>query len=225
MEDIAGDSAIPDCRKRSVDAAGTAHVLEDRAARLGRQLKLLNFVGLVVPVIVGGLVLGYGAGLKALGLVIAVGAGLTVLQLVVAVWSMTAGWVDAQAASTRSAIRNRELARSFDRMVGELAAKSPGADAEYNRLSGRDDSQQDNDYALGFSEPETRAAHRAGLRLYRVECVNCETVPEDMKATDCGVCGDFIWSRTRGYRAGRRAHSRRLVLVRRRTRSDRQHPG
>ncbi|MCU1670654.1 MAG: putative rane protein [Blastococcus sp.] len=220
MEDVGLDSAIQDCRKRSVDAAGTAHVLEDRAARLGRQLKLLNFVGLAVPVIVGGLVLGYGAGMKALGLVIAVGAGLTVLQLVVAVWSMTAGWVDAQAASTRSAIRNRELARSFDRMVDELAAESPRAVDEYNRLAGRDDSQQDNDYALGFSEPETRAAHRAGLRMYRVTCVGCETVPKDMKATDCGVCGDFVRSSIRGYRAGGRSDSRRNVSVRASARSD-----
>jgi hypothetical protein len=45
VAEMALDAALSDCRRRSVDAVGTTHVLEDRARRLGRLLKLLNFVG------------------------------------------------------------------------------------------------------------------------------------------------------------------------------------
>jgi mobilome CxxCx(11)CxxC protein len=156
-------------------------------------------------------VLSYGAGFEALGLIIGVGAGLSLIQLIFSVWAMTANWVDAQERALRSAIRNRELARSFERISSELLNDPVGPRREYDRLVGRDDSQQDNDYALGFTKAETRAAHRAGLRQHRAMCSACEKIPTDMTADDCGVCGDFVWKRTRGFVDRRRTHPNRAI--------------
>lgn len=212
LGDVTLDFALRDCRSRGIDATGTAHVLERRSTRLERQLKFLTFVGLAVPVVVGGLVLGYGAGFKALGLVIAAAAGLIVLQLVVSTWAMTAGWVDGQAMALRSAIRNRELARSLRRVAQELVADSPGAALEYKHVTGRDDGQQDNDYALGFTPAETRAAHQAGLRQYQEECAGCGQKPTTLdEAIECGVCGDFVWRWWGGYRPRKRSRSSHSV--------------
>lgn len=194
LEPIVGEvrGQLLECWRRARDATGTAYVLELRATRTGLRLKLLTFVSFVVPIVVGTLVLAYGAGLQVLALIISIAGLITIVQVTFSLWALTAGWVDGYNQSIRSAITNRDLADRFARMARQASPGAADLGSYFHELVGRDEGQRSSDYALGFSEAETRAAHRAGLREYGQKCVACGTVPTDMSPTDrCGVCSDF----------------------------------
>lgn len=177
--------------KPRIDTTGTAYIFEQRAQALRRRLQLLSFIGLVVPLVVGGLALAYGAGFWALPVFIGVGSGIGVAQSVFALWAIQAGWVDAHSYAIRSIAANTELARAYDEL-----AKNPPVDAKERRyrldvLRTKETAREEEDYKQGITDAEKRMGMRAALRKYQKACDSCHEVPTDMNPTECGVCGGF----------------------------------
>ncbi|MBQ1051146.1 hypothetical protein KBX50_22075 [Micromonospora sp. C51] len=176
---------------RAFHAYATAFIFEQRARRLKRRLKWLNFVALVVPVIVGGLALGYGAGFPLLGLAVGVGAAVGLLQLVVSTWSVVSGWVESYGYATTSVVDNQRLARDFKELGESSALDVESVRNRYNILKASDDARQAQDYGQDIDEAEKRMGMRAALRERRRQCAGCGNVPASMAPTKCDVCGNF----------------------------------
>jgi mobilome CxxCx(11)CxxC protein len=114
-------------------AEGTAYVFGRRAELLKLKLNVLAFLGLAVPVIVGGLVASYGTHFRGLGVVIAIGGAITVVQFVMALVSLVAGWVGGYEESIRSVVSNRDLAQSFESWA--IDTTSPIIDIRHKLVS------------------------------------------------------------------------------------------
>ncbi|MGW4461230.1 mobilome CxxCx(11)CxxC protein [Micromonospora sp. NPDC004704] len=176
---------------RALHAHATAFIFEQRARRLKRRLRWLTFVAQIVPVVVGGLALAYGAGFPLLGAAVAIGAAVGLLQLIVSTWSVVSGWVESYGYASTSLVDNQRLARDFKQLGEDTTSATESIRHRADILRAIDDARQAQDYGQDISNEEKRIGMRAALRERQAKCAGCQHVPTDMNSTKCGVCGDF----------------------------------
>ncbi len=179
------------CWNEAVYCFGTSGIFGKRATRYRRLLRLLSFLGVAVPAMLGGILLAFGTNFEYLSLTIYVASLLGLLQLVLSLWSLVAKWEDAFAYSLESLSSNRNLASLFE----ELGKNLPSDEREFrvrydllqseNRLRTKQDDQQ------MITIKENRYGMRLALRQYQRACAGCNLVPTSIKPTDCDVCGNF----------------------------------
>jgi len=178
------------CWDGALHAYGTSFMFQRRARILGQRLNVLTYIGFLVPVIIGGLVLAYGH-FKSLPTVIAIASAFALAQTVVSLWSVVGGWVAGYSYSATSAADNARLAKRYE----DLAVLPPDDLTlfrhEYEKILIRDESRQEQDYQQGVNEAEKRRGLRAAFRQYERECPGCGKQPISMEPTDCDICGNF----------------------------------
>jgi mobilome CxxCx(11)CxxC protein len=176
----------------AVHAYGTGYIFAYRNGVLRTRLNWLTYVGLVVPLVIGGLFLGFG---KFVGLVVLAPIGIVigVGQSAVSLWSIIGGWVSGYAYSTTAISENYQLA---DRYV-ELARNPPEDlgkfQSDYDKLKIEDSRIAQQDYQQGIKREEIRMGMRAALLKFRRACAVCGQTPEGMKPGKCDVCGNFSY--------------------------------
>lgn len=180
---------------RAVHAYATSYIFQRRARVLKKQLQLLAYVGLVVPVTVGGLVLAYGA-FSALPVIVAIASAIAIAQVAISLWSIVGGWVESYSYATVSAAANELLSNRFAELGQNPPSKVNELQHRYEKLQIEDDARRDQDHQQGIKEAELRMGMRAALRRFRRKCAGCEEIPTSMKPSDCGVCGSFKYSTT-----------------------------
>jgi mobilome CxxCx(11)CxxC protein len=185
------DLTREDCWVRALQAFGTAHIFELRARKYSRLLRWVAFVGLVVPLVVGGFALSYGASFVALPVLIIIGSAVGIAQATISLWSLVARWLESYAYAIESVISNKSLYLRFRDLGGNPPASHADLISQYRLLQVEDDARRDQDYKQEVTEPEKRRAMRAGLRELGRACASCKKIPTDMNPTKCGVCGDF----------------------------------
>ncbi|MEU7902187.1 mobilome CxxCx(11)CxxC protein [Actinoplanes sp. NPDC049118] len=176
---------------RAFYATATASTFEYRAELLKRRLRLLNFVALVVPVIVGSLALGYGAGFRYLSVAVAIGAAIGIGQLVISLWAVVAAWVENYGYAITSLIDNQKIARDLEALVQKPTSDSKELQRRFDLIKVADDARQAQDYAQGLTDEEKRRGHRAALRKRGMKCSGCGEIPMSMAPSECGVCGQY----------------------------------
>lgn len=176
------------CWDLAIHASGTAWIFERRARRLRRRLKILSFLGMVVPMAIGGIVLSFGTKPQILPGFLWVAGVLGVAQLIGSVWSQIARWEDSLAYALESVTANNRLSRRF-----ESLGEHPPADLEleFRILDAENQARKDLDFRHDLTPKEKRAGLRAGLRQFQRACVSCKEVPTSMSPTSCAVCGNF----------------------------------
>lgn len=182
-------------RKQSWDRAlhsfGTGHIFRRRVDKFRRLLRLLSFLGIVVPLLVGGVVLSFGAEFKCLNVVLILAGIAGIAQLVLSVWGLTANWQASYAYAVESSTANRRLSKQFE----TLGANPPDNVAElrmrYRLLEVEDQARRDLDNQHGVTSEEERAGMRVALRKFQRRCASCHKVPQSTLPTNCPVCGNF----------------------------------
>lgn len=166
-------------------------MFEQRAASLKWKLQALTFLGIAVPASVGGLVLAFGVDDRAVPIVLWVAGVLGIFQLVGSIASLVAKWEDGYAYALQSIASNHQLSDNFKELgerppatLDELKTRAAFLDADNRHRSSLD-------YVQGLTDAEKRRGHRAALRQFRRQCATCGIIPESLKATTCGTCGDF----------------------------------
>ncbi len=187
----ATDRVCSDCWIRAIYAYGTGQIFLRRSRTYAKLLQALSFFGIVVPLLIGGVVLGFGTDGSYLKPIIAVAALVGIVQLVFSAWSIVYSWADGLQYSLESASENFDLSLKF-KELGEQA-QSPPDDLEVRvaGLKGKDDARQMADAKKSVTPKELRYGHRAGLRQFSRACDECKEIPRSMEASDCHTCGRF----------------------------------
>ena len=180
-----------DCWDNASHAFGTQYIYSNRSRLLSKLLKANNFLGIIVPVMVGGIVTSYSISDENLQIIIWTAATFSLIQLFLSVMSLSYKWDDSYAYYLESCTDNStisndymQLAKFPPKKILEFKAKKQFIDLKYDiRSSG------DSKYPL--SEKEKRRGMKFSLRNFRRSCAGCGIVPTDMNSTDCGVCGNF----------------------------------
>lgn len=182
------------CWDKAVHAYATSYIFQRRARVLKRKLQLVTYFGLVVPIVIGLLVLGYGK-FKELALVISIGTAIGIVQAAISLWSIVGEWVDQYSYAASSASANEALATNFRDLGKDLPATVDELRTLYGKLQVADEAQRGKDVQQGIKGAEERMGMRAALRNFQRQCAGCKKVPTTMKPpkkpTKCGVCGDF----------------------------------
>jgi mobilome CxxCx(11)CxxC protein len=181
------------CHDRAFNAFGTSAIFQRRSIVLTRNLRLVSFAGIIVPVVIGATALAYGAGFKALPVLIAIGASVGVVQVVISVWSIVAGWTDAQTYAVTADVANQQIYTDFEDLADHAPDDFEAFRNKYDVLAARDDARKQEDGRKQITSEEHRYGMRAALREFERECRECHTVPYDLTArgSDCNVCGTF----------------------------------
>ncbi len=178
-----------DAGKHRIYSYGTFAIFNRRARAYMRRLQVLDFVGLALPLLVGGLVLS-GIDITDKWL-IAVGCVLAV-QGVVFLWALIARWADKLEHSTASRTANREIAELYENCL----VTAPSA-SDWDLLVARRKQQDSIDERYPPSEKERSYGMRQALYQFRLPCGNhdCGKVPTSLKPGDCPTCGKFnrLW--------------------------------
>lgn len=190
MEENIFDKLRQMCWDESLYAFATAWIFEKKANKFRWRLRLLTFLGIAVPLALGGTIASFGLKFQYLGWMIMIAGILSITQLIGSLWALVAKWEVEYAYSLESKAANYYLSEKYKELgenppqVDELKIKKGLLDAE-NRF------RKDSDYKHTIKEKEKRKGHRAALRQYQRSCAACNDVPSSMKATDCDVCGNF----------------------------------
>lgn len=178
-----------ECWNRALHAFATAQIFDKRAAGLRRKRRLLAFLGLVVPMVVGALILSFEKAVSFLPIITLVAGTLGILQFVVSLWALVATWDDEFAYALESTADNYRLSEGY-----RVIAQNPPEDfsVRFTMLDRDDSHRSDADNKKGISAAEKRLGMRAALHQFQRACAGCDEVPSSVARGRCkgGVCGD-----------------------------------
>ncbi len=190
------DLICAECTDRALFAHGTAQIFLARSIKYRNRLRLLSFVGLAGPLLVGAVVIHGLVTDKSMSLLLPVVGIVSVAELLVSAWSLAASWAENLSYSQRSTAENLALSSSF-REVAQRASNPPDdLEVRFADLRGRDEVRRAADADRGVTNKEKRYGLHAGLLHFQRECVTCKVRPVSMDSTNCKVCGEFEWWRT-----------------------------
>lgn len=179
------------CWDHALLCFGTAYIFERRANDLRGRVRLLTFLGIVVPVSVGSVVASFGTNTPVLPFVLVTAGVLSLLQLIGSVWSLAAKWNDALAYTMKSNSTNKSLSLRYRDLAENPPLDDTAFSHQFQLLQTEYRRQSEDDENQGVTEKEKRRGMRAGLREFQRKCSACHKVPVSMKPTDCDVCGNF----------------------------------
>ena len=175
-----------ECWRRAIHSYGTATLFERRAHHYQWLVRVPAFLGIAVPVVVGGLVLSFGTDAPDLPKVIWAAGVLGILQLVISVWALVARWDSTLAYSLESATENHRHATQFEKL-----ARNPTANMQlrFDILDATYQSRSEADVKQVVSRSEKRFGLRSGLHRFQRKCEGCGVVPNPERPSTCDVCG------------------------------------
>lgn len=178
------------CWDRALESYGTAFIYEQRALRLRRQLRILTYLGMVVPGAVGLVVLSFGNP-SFLPIVLIVAGILGLVQFLGSVWSVVSRWDDSYAYALESVTSNYYLSDKYRELGEDPPSDLSAFETRLASLEKVDRPRRDADYRQGVTKEEKRMGMRAGLHKFQRECAQCGKAPPSMEPSGCDVCGNF----------------------------------
>lgn len=174
------------CRDRAFYAYGTSRIFEKRVQSLSRKRNLITFLGIVVPLVVGGSVLSFGNNGTYLPYLIAIAGFFMLLQLIVSAWSLVARWDERYQYAVGATQANTRL---YNNWKAILERPSKDFDQKILELDSEDQRQESADIAQHITDKEKRFAMRASLFYMNLPCPTCQKTPTSMKSSKCDTCG------------------------------------
>lgn len=179
---------IQDCRGKEFHAYGTIRIFERRARRLQSLRTWITFLGIVTPVIVGGMVLAFGVNATLLPYFLTAAGIIGLVQLILSTWSIVARWDEKYEYAIDSSRHNTELYNKFKSLADQ---NPPGIEGFYKSALQENESREFKDIGQNVTDKEKRFANRESLKYYQKPCHICGNVPKTSKPTKCDGCGNF----------------------------------
>ena len=182
------DMIEKECRDKEFYAYGTARIFERRAARFRKLRTWITFLGIVAPLLVGGLVLTFGVAEKSLPYFITAAGIVGLVQLVLSTWAIVARWDEQYEYSIESFRHNTDLYNKFKNVANTTP---PDISEKYNKLRTENETREFKDISQNITDKEKRFAYRETLKYYQKPCHICNIKPTSSKPTKCDGCGNF----------------------------------
>lgn len=152
----ATDRTCSDCWDRALYACGTGELFLKRSRRYTKWLQALSFFGIIVPLLIGGVVLGFGTQGSYLSTLIALAAAAGVLQLAFSALSIVYNWPDSLQYALESAAENFDLSVKFKELGQQCQAPPDDLEIRFAALKAKDDSRRMADAKRAVTPKEMR---------------------------------------------------------------------
>lgn len=180
-----------DCADSALKCHGTAYIFEKRAAKIRTKVITLSFLGIAAPASVGAIIGTYNLDIKDIQLFLFIAGTIAIIQLIFSIWSLVSGWDRNLSYYLESKAANYRLASQYDRLSKTTTLSPHDFEVEFQVLHREAEFRANLDNQHDITDKEKRMGMRYGLRQYQRPCVGCKQTPTTMKATDCGICGNF----------------------------------
>jgi mobilome CxxCx(11)CxxC protein len=188
------DNAIDKIRIESWDNSfhtfGTAYIFNKRAVRYSAFVTWLKVFGIVVPVVVGATVTGYGLDSDFLKWLIAIAIPLSIIQLVFSVLAVIYKWDEELAYSYEASKDHNFLSQEF-KSLANIPIANDDLKSRFDILVTKLQSREEQDSKHNIMEWENRMGMKFALRQFKRECVGCHVTPVSMESTACDICGKY----------------------------------
>lgn len=177
------------CWNQAVNAFATAYIFDLKSKNLVKKLRLLTFLGLLIPLATGGVILLFEVNNRfLLNFLVWITGGLSLVHASITLWSLVEKWEDNISYARESSRHNYRISDNY-----VFLARIVPTDFEVRLeiLENENRFRMDLDYQQDITEEEKRRGLRAALRQFERPCAKCKEVPYSMEPTDCSVCGNF----------------------------------
>lgn len=169
---------------------GTIQIFEQRANKLRTLRSWLTFLGIVLPVTIGGVYLSFGQSEDLMKLIVLVASVIGIFQLILSTWALVAGWDSCYESAIKAVQGNTTIYNKCKRFI----RCPPTIDSDflnaYQELSKEVETQELVDLTQHISSKERKYAYVSALRYYNRECHACNQNPNSHnKKTKCSSCG------------------------------------
>lgn len=179
---------VKHCIDRAFYAYGTSRIFERRVQGLGKKRNAITFLGIVVPLTVGSLILSFGNMPILLPALVWIAGAIGTVQLILSMWSIVARWDEQYSYAITAMQANTRLYNTWERLSKN---QPPNLKELVSETDAEDQRQEQSDLTQHISENEKRFAMRASLFYKGYTCVTCKTKPVSMKPSNCDTCGNF----------------------------------
>ena len=180
-----------DSSDKSFHIFGYSHIFERRIKWYLKYINGLRFFGIIVPLTIGAIALGYGANNNILIYAIVIGTPVIILQLIISTLSIVYKWDDELAYSFEATNDYNNLYDDFRKLYNFPTQTSSELEKQFEVLNAKLNSREQQNSKHKIKEKELRRGMRYSLREHKKECTGCNKIPTDMAPTKCGVCGNF----------------------------------
>lgn len=180
-----------ECADKALHCFGTAYIFEIKAMKMRRKLTVLNFLGIATPVAVGSIIGTFKLIPELINIMLAIAGVIGMAQLIMSVWSLTAKWEDRLSYYLQSKSENYQLASKFEALSKDISKSINSYKQEMQILTMDYQHREKLDSQYDILDSEKRMGMCAALRQYQRKCVTCGNVPQELKSTDCGTCGNW----------------------------------
>lgn len=176
---------------KSFHAFGYSYVFNERIKWYLWYINALRFLGIMVPVSIGAIVLGYGLESNILPIAITIGLPIVIIQLIISVFSIVYKWDDELAYSFEAGNDYSNLYDEYSKLYKFPDSDLGKLEKQFEILNTKEKSREQQNSKHNIKDKERRIGMRYSLREHKKECAGCQKTPTNMTATECGVCGNF----------------------------------
>jgi len=180
-----------DSSDKSFHTFGYSHIFEKRIKWYLKYITALKFFGIIVPLAIGAIALGYGANNNVLIYAIVIGTPIIIIQLIISTLSIVYKWDDELSYSFEASNDYNNLYDEFRKLYNFSGQSSAELEKKYEVLSTKLNIREQQNSRHKITEKELRTGMRYSLREHKKECAGCNKTPTDMTPSKCGVCGNF----------------------------------
>lgn len=189
-EEIRIENIRKECHQNKFHCYGKSFIYGERVNIYERRLRIINFIGLAVPLMFGSYSLTYGTNFIS-SFAVYLAGGILLTQLLFSTFALVFKWDDELAYSLEATRDHNLLSQDFKTLgqfppigVEELIVR-------YNILNEKLKSRNEQDVKHDLNSKERIKGMRWALREFSKGCVNCSKIPYAMEKTDCPVCGKY----------------------------------
>ncbi|HIF9499298.1 TPA: mobilome CxxCx(11)CxxC protein [Photobacterium damselae] len=176
------------CFESEFYSFGTSKIFERRVKKYGFKLKGITFLGLLSPVLLGGVVASFSVDSVILKNYLLPACGvITILQAILSLLSLVFRWDEVYSYASGSVQNNTMLTSNFKRLKDSNKINMK----QFQSLMDEYDQQNKSDISQNISVKEMRYAMCVSLLQYQIECRGCGIKPRSLKPSTCDVCGKF----------------------------------
>jgi len=179
-----------ECHNNKFHCYGKSYIYSERVNKYERRLRLINFIGLIVPLFFGSYVLTYGNNyIESFSLYIA--GPILLIQLTFSAFALVFKWDDELAYSLEATRDHNLLSQDFKTLAQFPPNNVEDLTRQYNKLNEKLKSRNEQDIKHDLSNKERIKGMRWSLREFSKRCVGCQEIPYSMEKTNCPVCGKY----------------------------------
>jgi mobilome CxxCx(11)CxxC protein len=169
---------------------GTSQIFERRSNRLKTLRSILTFLGIVLPVAVGGLYISFGQSESLMNNILMFAGGLGVAQLVLSTWALVSGWDSQYESAIKSLQGNITNFNRCKRFATTTFRSEVELQSVFESILRDTEQQELIDITQHITLKEKHFAYQASLDYYNSECHACKQNPnKNSNNKSCSSCG------------------------------------